>query len=71
MEEGAPSVEGGRTKCEEKSAKCVGVGCHLSQHSHNSPLVKFEGVWGCQEVGCPSWECATSQEVRTPLLAHA
>jgi hypothetical protein len=38
--------EEGRTTWKEKSAKCVGVGCHLSPHYHNSPYMRFEGIWG-------------------------
>jgi hypothetical protein len=37
---------------------------------HIADLRRYGGATS-QEVGCPSWECATSQKVRTLLLAHA
>jgi hypothetical protein len=44
-EEGAPLGEGGRTKWRGKGAKCVGVGCHLSQ-LHNDTVEDLKGR-GC------------------------
>jgi hypothetical protein len=66
MKEGTPSGRGGQPSVEVMAA--------TSPLISNNDKCRKVGVCGCatsQEVGCPIWECATSQEGRTSSLAHA
>jgi hypothetical protein len=61
-EEGAPSVRERATKCKVRAAMCP--------PTQLSYLEEEEGATS-QEVGCPLWECTTSQEGHTSFLACA